>query len=209
KHNKLRKISWGTARAAADKENDIEEVTEVDSNYGGSRPVSRDSEYRPQSRDYDSRPVSRDSLDSSYYNSSRRSVSYAGSQSAWTGSQSDMTEDGRRTSLGTLGTYDTGSYMTGSEIDRRTSIGSTIRSTMDRSAIQEEDYDSDLESERHVEPETPALPVEAAVTKDHGDYAPPSDSGIGSDLPTGALQGHGDYFAGAVVPATVDENQAA
>ncbi|KAG9527992.1 hypothetical protein KCU93_g4612, partial [Aureobasidium melanogenum] len=209
KHNKLRKISWGTARAAADKENDIEEVTEIDSNYGGSRPVSRDSEYRPQSRDYDSRPVSRDSLDSSYYNSSRRSVSYAGSQSAWTGSQSDMTEDGRRTSLGTLGTYDTGSYMTGSEIDRRTSIGSTIRSTMDRSAIQEEDYDSDLESERRVEPETPALPVEAAVAKDHGDYAPPSDSGIGSDLPTGALQGHGDYFAGAVVPATVDENQAA
>ncbi|KAG9943430.1 hypothetical protein KCU85_g8679, partial [Aureobasidium melanogenum] len=209
KHNKLRKISWGTARAAADKENDIEEVTEIDSNYGGSRPVSRDSEYRPQSRDYDSRPVSRDSLDSSYYNSSRRSVSYAGSQSAWTGSQSDMTEDGRRTSLGTLGTYDTGSYMTGSEIDRRTSIGSTIRSTMDRSTIQEEDYDSDLESERHVEPETPASPVEAAVAKDHGDYAPPSDSGIGSDLPTGALQGHGDYFAGAVVPATVDENQAA
>ncbi|KAI4722960.1 hypothetical protein E4T48_00728 [Aureobasidium sp. EXF-10727] len=209
KHNKLRKISWGTARAAADKENDIEEVTEIDSNYGGSRPVSRDSEYRPQSRDYDSRPVSRDSLDSSYYNSSRRSVSYAGSHSAWTESQSGMTDDGRRTSLGTLGTYETGSYMTGSDIDRRTSIGSTIRSTMDRSAIQEEDYDSDLESERHVEPETPALPVEAAVAKDIVPYAPPSDSGIGSDLPTGALQGHGDYFAGAVVPTTVDEDKAA
>jgi hypothetical protein len=219
KHNKLRKISWGTARAAADKENDIEEVTEIDSNYGGSRPVSRDSEYRPQSRDYDSRPVSRDSLDSSYYNSSRRSVSYAGSQSAWTESQSGMTDDGRRTSLGTLGTYDTGSYMTGSDIDRRTSIGSTIRSTMDRSAIQEEDYDSDLESELYHEAETPALAFDAAqtpalafdvpVSKDGGQYAPPSDSGIGSDLPTGAiLQGNGDYFAGAVVPATVDENRA-
>ncbi|KEQ74756.1 hypothetical protein M436DRAFT_42609 [Aureobasidium namibiae CBS 147.97] len=209
KNNKLRKISWGTARAAADKENDIEEVTEIDSNYGGSRPVSRDSEYRPQSRDYDSRPVSRDSLDSSYYNSSRRSVSYAGSQSAWTESQSGMTDDGCRTSLGTLGTYETGSYMTGSDIDRRTSIGSTIRSTMDRSVIHEEDYDSDLDSERYVEPlETPALAVDTAVAKDVGQYAPPSDSGIGSDLPTGALQGNGDYFAGAVVPATVDEDRA-
>ncbi|THW51787.1 hypothetical protein D6D22_00654 [Aureobasidium pullulans] len=210
KHNKLRKISWGTARAAADKENDIEEVTEIESNYGGSRPVSRDSEYRPQSRDYDSRPVSRDSLDSSYYNSSRRSVSYAGSQSAWTESNSGMTDDGRRTSLGTLGTYDTGSYMTGSDLDRRTSFGSTIRSTMDH--IHEEDDDSDFESERHVEPETPAMPVEAEAAvagKDVVPYAPPSDSGIGSDLPTAALQGNGDYFAGAMIPATVNEDQAA
>ncbi|KAI5243082.1 hypothetical protein E4T42_07483 [Aureobasidium subglaciale] len=209
KHNKLRKISWGTARAAADKENDIEEVTEIDSNYGGSRPVSRDSEYRPQSRDYDSRPVSRDSLDSSYYNSSRRSISYAGSQSAWTESNSGITDDGRRTSLGTLGTYETGSYMTGSDIDRRTSIGSTIRSTMDRSIIHEEEDDSDLESEYHVGLETPAVPVEATIGKDIVHYAPLSDSGIGSDLPTAALQGNIDYFAGAVVPTTVHEDRAA
>jgi hypothetical protein len=212
KHNKLRKISWGTARSAADKENDIEEVTEIDSNYGNSRPVSRDSEYHPQSRENDSRSASRDSLDSSYYNSSRRSVSYTGSQGAWTESNSGLTDDGRRTSLGTLGTYDTGSYMTGSDLDRRTSFGSTIRSTMDPSTIHEEedDEDSDLESDRFFESETPALPAENVATgKDNNDYSPPSDSGIGSDLPTGALQGNGDYFADAAIPATVDENNAA
>jgi hypothetical protein len=121
-----------------------------------------------------------------------------------------MTDDGRRTSLGTLGTYDTGSYMTGSDLDRRTSFGSTIRSTMDH--IHEEDDDSDFESERHVEPETPAMPVEAEAAvagKDVVPYAPPSDSGIGSDLPTAALQGNGDYFAGAMIPDTVNEDQAA
>ncbi|EME42701.1 hypothetical protein DOTSEDRAFT_175956 [Dothistroma septosporum NZE10] len=117
---------------------------------------------------------------------------------------SDMTYD--------TGSYLTGSYLTGSEIDRRTSIGSSANGVIGpvvgtESAISE-DPEAELGAERDailLEPPPTHSEVERAVQevlaeekdsiKRH--FAPPSDSGIGTDLPTANLSGgEGPYFKG-------------
>ncbi|GAB7351584.1 hypothetical protein MBLNU459_g2205t1 [Dothideomycetes sp. NU459] len=210
KNNKLRKQSWGPGANSfrdfslteTNKENETLSEVDGESDYS-SRPVSRDSNSH-------SRPMSRDSLASSMSERSgagteRRSVSYTGTESGMTygtGSYTDgitpSTDDGRRTSY-------TGSYMTGTDIDRRTSFGSTLRSTVGApSAIEEElsddqsEEDEEEEHEREQENSGQHLSTEPAENK-IVPWAPPSDSGLGTDLPTAAygMSDNEDYFPNA------------
>ena len=116
-------------------------------------------------------------------------------------------------------TYGTGSYMTGSETDRRDSLESTINGTVGVPSTLEEEAeleDTAAGAEQH-EPEQQdqselsvdrsddgmddtMLQLEAPPSMDQimkgGQYAPPSDSGIGTDLPTVAMESErgSDYF---------------
>lgn len=109
-------------------------------------------------------------------------------------------------------TYGTGSYMTGSEADRRDSrdsLESTVHgtigvpSTLDEEPAEEQDAVGGAEPEpEHLsegEGDETALQLEPPpsmeVLAKGGEYAPPSDSGLGTDLPT-ANDGsqNGDYF---------------
>jgi hypothetical protein len=115
----------------------------------------------------------------------------------------------------TGGSYMTGSeytgssYMTGSEIsDRRTSYGSTRRSTLGPEAIDEEGEEEEIsegeaEAEAGAEDETLMLTEGDTPEKDMVVYAPPSDSGLGSDIPTAAGMNGGevDYFRRAAEEA--------
>ncbi|KAF2731474.1 hypothetical protein EJ04DRAFT_579104 [Polyplosphaeria fusca] len=132
-------------------------------------------------------------------------------------------------------TYGSGSYMTGSDLDRRTSYGSTARSThLDASTLDEGsevsasddddehtatlDFGSVAPSEVYAPPNTEMTTgseVSAAPTEDQERddvvaplqiegkpqlhvYTHPSDSGVGSDIPTAVLEAangeNGDYF---------------
>jgi hypothetical protein len=116
-------------------------------------------------------------------------------------------------------TYGTGSYMTGSETDRRDSLESTINGTVGVPSTLEEEAeleDASAGAEQH-EPEQQdqselsvdhsddgmddtMLQLEAPPGMDQimkgGQYAPPSDSGLGTDLPTVAMESErgSDYF---------------
>ncbi|KAF2259464.1 hypothetical protein CC78DRAFT_537075 [Lojkania enalia] len=122
-----------------------------------------------------------------------------------------------RSSYGGTGseyTYDSGSYMTGSDVDRRTSYGSTARSTLlggtetidegsedEHSVADEEDHSAEILApfeatsiEVHVTasddaaavdvPKVTAIASEAGKHSDLKIYPAHSDSGVGSDLPT-------------------------
>ena len=236
KNHKLRKPTWGPTMASlgGDKENEHDEpfIYEEGSDLGYDDGASSQYSSRPVSLD---RPVSRDSLESSIASGTetgRRIASFTGTAASvsdltyGTGSYTDgitPTDDGRRTSYGT---YDTGSYMTGSDLDhqplgRKESIGSTIRSTLGTRTIAEEgeehDDEHDEEDEGNVsdlESEIQRLAEQAHrehLAEQEADnaglgvngkevipWAPPSDSGLGTDLPT--AQGTGSessYFPGA------------
>jgi len=180
--------------------------------------------------------------------------SYDDDESVTDGAErSEMDESERRSSYGTVTgdsdlTYGTGSYMTGSETDRRTSFGSTVRSNLgiDSSIAEGSNEDSEEEEENDVDEEsmvsaseagmhpgftsTGAAPVDIQKALQHEDgvdaeagaerfepsdeqlaieaaaagpdrknmavFAMPSDSGLGSDLPTAAgMSGsEADYF---------------
>jgi hypothetical protein len=105
-------------------------------------------------------------------------------------------------------TYDTGSYltgssyMTGSEIDRRTSLGSDSAAAIvgaESRAIDGESNEARNGAERALAREDDAQsersrlePPPKVVNKN--EYAPPSDSGLGTDCPTAMLSGGEDYF---------------
>ncbi|KAF2455280.1 hypothetical protein BDY21DRAFT_72596 [Lineolata rhizophorae] len=121
-------------------------------------------------------------------------------------------------------TYSTGSYITGSDVtgaDRRTSYGSTVRSTLgglDGTIEEEEVSDPDETAEDHHEDAEPGggeeeehtpnakerRPQESEGKTDPDEvghkeivvYDAPSDSGLGSEIPTAAaLSGsEADYF---------------
>lgn len=114
-------------------------------------------------------------------------------------------------------TYGTGSYMTGSETDRRDSLESTINGTVGVPSTLEEEAeleDATAGAEQHEpEPQDQSelrvgrsddgvddtmLQLEAPPSMDQimkGQYAPPSDSGLGTDLPTVNESERGsDYF---------------
>ncbi|SMY25350.1 unnamed protein product [Zymoseptoria tritici ST99CH_1A5] len=105
-------------------------------------------------------------------------------------------------------TYDTGSYltggsyMTGSEIDRRTSLGSISNSAAgivaggETSTIDEEEEEAEAElgAERVVAKEDDESPLEMPPQIGKSEWAPPSDSGLGTDCPTAMLSGGEDYF---------------
>ncbi|KAF2495176.1 hypothetical protein BU16DRAFT_581917 [Lophium mytilinum] len=105
----------------------------------------------------------------------------------------------------------TGSYMTGSDLDRRTSYGSTVRSTLMGGAIDEEGEEEESGDEQGHHGQEHEISEEEAEKEDHleelkevgghGDegrkmivFAAPSDSGLGTDLPTGVEMSEADYF---------------
>lgn len=108
-------------------------------------------------------------------------------------------------------TYGTGSYMTGSEVDRRDSLESTINGTVGVPSTLEEEAEledaaagAEQDEPEHHEPEQEDLSEHLDHSDDGmddtmlqlepppgmdqimkgGQYAPPSDSGLGTDLPT-------------------------
>ncbi|GAB1740285.1 hypothetical protein NU219Hw_g5399t1 [Hortaea werneckii] len=93
--------------------------------------------------------------------------------------------------------YATGSYLTGSDVDRRTSMASSANGVVGlQSAIDEEpDENEDTAGEDDATPpqiEAPSAEMEKVP------FAPPSDSGVGTDLPTTALNpSESDYFKDA------------
>ncbi|KAF2173995.1 hypothetical protein M409DRAFT_48894 [Zasmidium cellare ATCC 36951] len=114
---------------------------------------------------------------------------------------SDMTYD--------TGSYLTGSYMTGSELDRRTSLGSSANGVVGvQSAINEEEPDAEIGAERGEDEHEEAVEHEVEAPKQleappspeaekkgiARHFAPPSDSGLGTDLPTGMMSGSEGYF---------------
>ncbi|KAK4997557.1 hypothetical protein LTR66_003036 [Elasticomyces elasticus] len=107
------------------------------------------------------------------------------------------TDDGRRTSYGTSDlTYGTGSYITGSDVDRRTSYSSTIHSNLGTPVIDEEDGEASEEEEfEEAEGEQQSAGHYGDEKKQMSIYAPPSDSGLGTDLPSANPSGgEGEYF---------------
>lgn len=169
KSNALRKQSWGGRRNFS--------MTE-DANKENDR-LSEESEGELSS----SRPVSASSNGRSY-----------GTSAFTDASGITPTDDGRRTSYATSDmTYATGSYLTGSELDRRSSLASTVAGTL--GTQEETEAEAEAEAEQQQEREREQRAVAQAMEKNLVQYAPPSDSGIGTDLPTAAFSGsEADYF---------------
>ena len=123
-------------------------------------------------------------------------------------------EDGSRFSFDPSEyTYGTGSYMTGSETDRRDSLESTINGTVGVASTHEdeaeqedavggaEQYEPEPLDQSEIGADDAALQLEPPpsmeqLAKKGGEYAPPSDSGLGTDLPTAEVESSrgGDYF---------------
>ncbi|GAB7324928.1 hypothetical protein MBLNU13_g08741t1 [Cladosporium sp. NU13] len=143
-------------------------------------------------------------------------MSYDDDRSSYLDGPTPASENGARFSFEPSEyTYGTGSYMTGSETDRRDSLESTINGTVGVPSTLEEDAElaqAAASAEQH-EPEQSELSVdrpedgaedtmlqlEAPPSMDQimkGQYAPPSDSGLGTDLPTVEMESRrgSDYF---------------
>lgn len=152
----------------------------------------------------------------SHLSQSNSAMSYDDDRSSYLDGPTPASENGARFSFEPSEyTYGTGSYMTGSETDRRDSLESTVDGTVGvPSTLQEEDELSQAAAgaEQH-EPEQSELSVdhsedgaedtmlqlEAPPSMDQitkGQYAPPSDSGLGTDLPTVEMESRrgSDYF---------------
>ncbi|KAF2195556.1 hypothetical protein K469DRAFT_649632 [Zopfia rhizophila CBS 207.26] len=225
KTNYMRKSSWAgrtsMAVAQVNKENEAlseESETEVEQ---PPAPLQIEDNHSIIEEDHD---------DQSETGTERR---HSYGTSGYAESYADGETEGRSSYGGTGSeyTYASGSsYMTGSDIDRRTSYGSTVRSTLLGGAdtiIDEEGEDSDSQSERAEDEEdteqlTAAAPSEVTASGVSGPdekkeeevavgeaanesnvakkeihvYTAPSDSGVGTDLPTAALeaQSEADYF---------------
>ncbi|KIW05530.1 uncharacterized protein PV09_03410 [Verruconis gallopava] len=198
--NKYRKVSWNSA---PDKQHtsSIHEMAEDKENNVISEANSEDE----QLDDNDDSDTVSDS------GTERRSSHIAETEgqptSSYAGSVSEDSE--RPTSRGTMtGTEFSGSYVTESEVsNRRTSYASTLRSTLGAdTVIDEEDEESDSEREHDLDEDrvSASEESEAEMEHEHSDhvtrkemvvYAAPSDSGLGTDLPTAMMSGsETDYF---------------
>lgn len=115
---------------------------------------------------------------------------------------SDMTYD-------TRSSYLSGSYMTGSDIDSRMSMASDSAAGVlgtdaatETATIDEETEEAEAGAEREEAPEDAQKDEAADVLQSlepppkvfKATYAPPSDSGLGTDCPTAMLSGGEDYF---------------
>ncbi|KAJ9626295.1 hypothetical protein H2203_003927 [Taxawa tesnikishii (nom. ined.)] len=193
KSNALRKQSWGGRRNFS--------MTDDEGNKENETLAEEESEDELA-------PSERDDFESEM--GTERRTSYEPTESGMTygtGSYTDgiTPSTDRRTSYGANSelTYGTGSYMTGSEIDRRSSLGSTIHGTLDGVEEEQEDEGGDAETVDGPEEGGPTQSeieeaVQEVLAQDKADkvpYAPPSDSGLGTDLPTAALSASEmDYF---------------
>jgi peptidoglycan hydrolase CwlO-like protein len=198
--NKNRKTSWNSAPDKQQRAVSIHELVEDKENDVISEVNSED-EHEHSEDDEDtiseSGTVER-RMSSMTDGGSRPTSSYAGS----------VSEDSERpTSSGTMtGSEVSGSYMTGSEVsDRRTSYASTMRSTLGAGTVIDEEDEEGSQHEEDVSAVGAAEESEAEISiqrsnsgiarKDMVVYAAPSDSGLGTELPTAAMSGcETDYF---------------
>lgn len=216
KHNFMRKPSWterkqrvaSLASTAENKENELSDEDDM----ADASPQEFGSDVGTERR-------------TSYLSGTDGSLSYAtGSYLGEEGETPD--EDERRRSLAPSDmTYETGSYLsngsylTGTDLDRRTSIGSSANGQLGQTPAHERDAQlgaineselSDLprsslstvpEAQSEISSVAPidatASEIEAAVQEVMGEmdkkelegyYAPPSDSGLGTDCPTAAIE---------------------
>ena len=192
----MRKPSWGGKRelnpTSQNKENEaLSEESEVEPQRPGSRDVGSDdigSDAGTERR-------------TSYMSGTESRLSYADGITPGT-------DDARRISYGTSNlSYGTGSCIAGSEIDQRSSLGSSAngvvgtQSTIEEEASEDEYHDlSDEDEEQAIVGALQEAPLQIAGSpaeeekKENRVYAPPSDSGLGTDMPTAALSSVGDYF---------------
>jgi hypothetical protein len=214
-----RKPSWPTKRNLSmtssqhNKENDV--LTEAD-----------EDELAPSHEDYERSRGGRTEDGESEAATERRTsytgTALTYEDGSYVDGETPGTDDGgyRRTSYGTSDlSYGTGSYMTGSELDGRDSLASSsahgvlgVESAIDEEP-QEEEEDEDSfadapdaevahEQEQEQEQQPEQLRIETGPAHDEMDeeeknrYAPPSDSGLGTDLPTAAAMStlEGGYF---------------
>jgi len=196
-----RKPEWGSKRNASltgqDKENTdiLSEEDEEQHEYG----------HHSESRDGDHEDGTSDT-------GTERRTSYTGTALTY-GDESydegvESSVDDRCTSYGTSDlSYGTGSYMNGSELSRDSLASSSAHGVLGvESAIDEEPNEEEFEDAKESGVEVrdhQPMQIEAAQTEkqglEHPDikarFAPPSDSGLGTDLPTAMLSGtEGDYF---------------
>jgi chromosome segregation ATPase len=163
---------------------------------------------RPESRDMNPEDFASDAgteRRTSYMSGTDSRMSYSVADSITPGA-----EEGTRMSYGTSDlSYGTGSYLTGSEIDRRTSLGSSangvlgMQAPIEEEASEEEfhDMDGDDEEEQAVlgAQIEEALQIDTAAAAEQKQlqlaHFIGSDSGLGTDMPTARLSSIGpDYF---------------
>ena len=195
-----RKPSWvGKRELSLSSQNKENETLSEESEEDASRPESRDSNLQEFGSDA---------------GTERRGSYLSGTDSRMSYSVADGITPGigeQRMSYGTSDlSYGTGSYLTGSEIDRRTSLGSSANGVVgsqppiEEEASEEEFHDAEDDEEEDAVvgaiedlEETLRLDTAAAAEKNQIQlaYAIGSDSGLGTDMPTAALSSvGGDYF---------------
>ena len=165
-------------------------------------------DHRPESRDMNPEEFASDAgteRRTSYMSGTDSRLSYSVADSITPGA-----EEGTMVSYGTSDlSYGTGSYLTGSEIDRRTSLGSSANGVLGAQApIEEEaseeefhDMDGDDEEEQAIlgAQIEEALQIDTAAAAEQKQlqlaHFIGSDSGLGTDMPTARLSSVGpDYF---------------
>lgn len=203
KNQPLRKFSWAGKRniSASSYNKENETLSEEDEENISERAESRAGEEFSSDAGTERRM--------SYLSGTDGSMTYA--TGSYLDGETPGTDDGHRDGYAPsdmtydTGSYLTGSYLTGSEIDRRTSVGSSADGVVgvQQSAIEEEP-DAEMGAERHegegdAQPQSP-LQLEVPMSPEQkkkdslGLYAPPSDSGLGTDLPTAMMSGGEEYF---------------
>jgi hypothetical protein len=207
KTNYMRKTSWNGRHSVSDvnKENETlneenENENEHSDNNGNISDAENDDDDTP--RKIENGPA-RDEHDDDLASDAgtERRHSFATATGSYTDGFDGRSSYGAADSEYTYGSG-TGSYMTGSDVDRRTSYGSTVRSTLMGGAIDEEDEDerSGDEGEREAEGGDQLSELKHAEGEERKMvvFAAPSDSGLGTDLPTNGEMSEADYFRRAV-----------
>lgn len=234
KTNYIRKGSWGgrpSVVAAANKENQVlNEEDEEAAEHNAHSTIEEDHDTQSQAGTQRRHSLSTGSYAGSYIEGETPGYD---DHSSVGGADSEYT-------------YDSGSYMSGSDVDRRTSYGSTARSTTHHEvdAIDERSEDGSHYDQSDVEDDEPTttitnidavapsgitaselstatgdmpLPTESEVDRaveavkqemaKEAVYAPPSDSGVGTDLATAEINNESevdaDYFRRAAEEESV------
>jgi uncharacterized coiled-coil protein SlyX len=194
-----RKPSWGGKRdLSISSQNKENETLSEESEEEAQRPESRDTNFQEFGSDAGTERRTR------YLSGTASRSSYSVADDITPGA-----EEEQRMSYGTSDlSYGTGSYLTGSEIDRRTSLGSSAngvvgtQSPIEEEASEEEFHDLEGDDEEEAalgaQQEEP-LHIDTDVAAEEKQlqlaHAIGSDSGLGTDMPTAALSSVGtDYF---------------
>ncbi|OCL01476.1 hypothetical protein AOQ84DRAFT_350600 [Glonium stellatum] len=208
----MRKRSWGKRHSLSAVNNKENEVLSEESDIEGDEN-SRAIENGPRDLECDDYDGEHDDLGSDA--GTERRHSYATGAGSYVDSYADGNTPGYSESRGSYGptdseyTYGTGSYITGSDVDRRTSYGSTSKSRRLNGAIHEEEED-EVSGDDHAggghehNGGAEERSGEGNAQKDIVLFAGPTDSGIGTDVPSTALEhSEADYFRRAAEEESV------